>query len=344
METQCIAVPTSEGQRAITILKQSNLLDSKLRIESDENYLYIPVKDIKKSGELLQNSNIPSHVTFAMFEQKKNRPKSISEVLQQVLPKELWKDIPSSFDIIGDKVVVEIKPTLDEYETDIGLAFMFVHPSVTSVYRKEGAVSGSYRTRPVKLIAGVDEPSTIHREYGLGIVVDVSKVYFSPRLSTEHDRVSSLAKPGEKVLDMFCGVGSFPLHIASKVDTSITAVDINPYAIECLNKSIELNRKKLKGTIAPINSDIKEVPVKIFDRVIMNHPSGAKEFIPLAFKFTQPGSKLHYYTFAPIEGFEEFVQEELGDFASSVEIKNYQKIRQYSPTHYHLAVDMIRTS
>ncbi|RMG41386.1 MAG: class I SAM-dependent methyltransferase family protein, partial [Methanobacteriota archaeon] len=256
METQCIAVPTSEGQRAIGILKNADLLDTKFRIESDENYLYLPVVEITTSQKLLQDSNIPAHVTFAMLEHKKTRPKSIAEVLHTVIPENLWKDIPSSFDIIGDKIVVEIKPSLNEFEADIGMAFMFVHPSVTSVYRKEGAVSGSYRIRPVRLIAGKDEPLTIHREYGLAIVVDVSKVYFSPRLSTEHARVASLANEGERILDMFCGVGSFPLHIAKNVDAEITAIDLNPDAIECLKKSIALNRKTLKGRINPIQSDI----------------------------------------------------------------------------------------
>ncbi len=345
METQCIAVPTSEGQRAISILKNAKLLDTKFRLESDDNLLYLPVLDIMLSQSLLKESNIPCHVTFALLEQKKTKPKSIAEVLQPILPKELWEDIPSSFDIVGDKIIVEIKPSLDDYETDIGLAFMFVHPSVSSIYRKEGAVSGRYRVRPVKLIAGTDEPVTIHREYGLGIVVDVSKVYFSPRLSTEHARVAQLVKDGEKVLDMFCGVGSFPLHIANKVNAQVTAVDLNPNALNCLKKSIRLNQKKLKGKIDPIQSDIRDFfSHDIFDRVIMNHPSGSKNYLSDAFKFTSPGSFIHYYTFAPIEGYEEFVLKELGEFSDLVQIEGFTRIRQYSPTHYHLAVDLKRTS
>ncbi|RMG24593.1 MAG: hypothetical protein D6732_23520, partial [Methanobacteriota archaeon] len=121
--------------------------------------------------------------------------------------------------------------------------------------------------------------------------------------------------------------------------------DLNPDAIECLKKSIALNRKTLKGRINPIQSDIGDFQEKkTFDRVIMNHPSGSKNYLQIAFNFTELDSVIHYYTFAPIEGYEDFVREELSDYIDKVEIMNYTKIRQYSPTQYHLAVDLRRTS
>ena len=43
---------------------------------------------------------------------------------------------------------------------------------------------------------------------------------------------------GEKILDMFCGIGPFPIVIAREKDVEITAVDINESAIKYLDENI----------------------------------------------------------------------------------------------------------
>ena len=62
----------------------------------------------------------------------------------------------------------------------------------------------------------------MHQEHGIKIFTNVCKAYFSPRLGDEHKRVSDKVKNDEIVVDLFTGVGSFPLHIARKKDATIT--------------------------------------------------------------------------------------------------------------------------
>ncbi len=342
-DVQCIEVDKLEGQRVVGIIKDNGLLDSTHKIRVEGVNLLIPVTDGHQAISLLKGYNVHANIVFAEMERKVSKPQSIYDYLVQSLPQNLWNDIPTAFDIIGDIAIVDLKESLVDYETEVGMAIMLVHPSIRSVYRKIGGVSGQYRLRPLKLIAGMDEPLTFHKEYGLDIMVDVRNTYFSPRLSTEHHRVASNVREGEQVLDLFCGVGSFPLHIASLVECEVVAVDINPSAISCLKKSIEKNRKRLKGRIIPVLTDASQFfPDKKFDRIIMNHPSGSRDFFGIATNLLAKGGIVHYYTFAPIKDYENAVKEELNLYLQDFEIMGYTKIRQYSPTEYHLAVDLKR--
>ena len=70
-------------------------------------------------------------------------------------------------------------------------------------------------------------------------MLDVKKVYFSPRLATERKRITDQVKNNEIIVDMFAGIGPFSISIARKHKVKIYAIDINPYAYKYLKKNIE---------------------------------------------------------------------------------------------------------
>ncbi|NIW14337.1 MAG: hypothetical protein GWN31_10485, partial [Candidatus Thorarchaeota archaeon] len=92
---------------------------------------------------------------------------------------------------------------LDSYDQVIGEAILELHKNVRTVLAKAGAVSGTYRLRDYRVIAGEPHTGTVHKEYGCQYRVDLAKAYFSPRLSYEHNRVASLVEEGETTVDMF---------------------------------------------------------------------------------------------------------------------------------------------
>ena len=70
-------------------------------------------------------------------------------------------------------------------------------------------------------------------------MVDVEKTYFSPRLSFEHQRIASLVKRNETVVNMFAGVGCFSIIIAKTVSpVKVYSIDVNPTAVECMEKNV----------------------------------------------------------------------------------------------------------
>ena len=206
---------------------------------------------------------------------------------------------------------------------------------------KRSAIKGTIRIRDLEFLSGTDDPVTIHKEHQSRLKLDVSKVYFSPRLATERKRVMQSVCDGEKILDMFCGIGPFPIVIAKNKDVDLTAVDINEVAIEYLKENIRLN--KLKGTITPIAGDINEVGASLnckFDRIIMNLPGLAYSFLDLAMDLIEDNGIINYYEFS--DSYEQGI-ERLKDAAlkknKKVEILNCRKVKSTSPGEWHVAID-----
>ena len=67
------------------------------------------------------------------------------------------------------------------------------------------------------------------RENGAKFEFDFSKVYWNPRLVTEHQRIVDLLKPGDVLFDVFAGVGPFAVVAAMKSKRSKN----NPNGIRC---------------------------------------------------------------------------------------------------------------
>ncbi len=170
-------------------------------------------------------------------------------------------------------------------------------------------------------------------------MLDVKKVYFSPRLATERKRITDHVQNNEIIVDMFAGIGPFSISIARKHQVKIYSIDINPYAYKYLKKNINLN--KLEGNIIPILGDVEEVLNGLnlcADRILMNLPGTAWNFLDTAIKSLKPGGILHYYEFAsdyqhPIERIIETA------YPRKVEILNSRKVKSKSPGVWHMGID-----
>src|SRR5260370_10066963 len=110
---------------------------------------------------------------------------------------------------------------------------MEVHPNLRAGFAKSGEVSGPERVRPLRYIAGENRTRTTHREQGSLFKVDLSRVFFSPRLSTDHQRVELLVAMGERVVEMFAGAVALSMLITKgAVKVHVMAIDANPHAID----------------------------------------------------------------------------------------------------------------
>ena len=186
------------------------------RIKALAEFGYIPINDYVDGFEIVD----------VELEAMKKVPHNFSQLLENKLTKKEIEDLRTSFDTIGDIVILEIPDNLEDKKYEIGDAVL-KFTKRKSVYMKKSAVKGTTRVRELEFLAGEDNPVTIHKEHGVRLKLDVSKVYFSPRLATERKRIMENVCEGEKILDMFCGIGPFPIVIARNKQVDITAVDIN---------------------------------------------------------------------------------------------------------------------
>jgi tRNA (guanine37-N1)-methyltransferase len=151
-------------------------------------------------------------------------------------------------------------------------------------------------------VLGAARTETIHKEQGCRFKIDISKAFFSPRLSSEHKRVAEQVRPSECVVDMFAGVGPFSILIARRLeDVQVNAIEANLEAVELIRENAKMNRvqDRVRVWAGDARTIVKDNLQGVATRVIMNHPSQAREFLePACETLRRDGGILHYYTFA----------------------------------------------
>ncbi|MDR2873514.1 MAG: class I SAM-dependent methyltransferase family protein [Methanobrevibacter sp.] len=352
-----VKVPLKGINEVKNILIKINLLNKYYKIKTDGNYGLIAIKTPKnlenlenKINENLKMSKIKDlnkstvKIENIGMEPFKKEPRSLSEQLKGKLNEDEIKYLKTSFDIIGDLVLLEIPKNLEKHKEVIGNACIDF-TNTKSAFMKKSGIKGVIRTREIERIAGEDNSRTIAKEHGVKISLDLKQVYFSPRLATERKRVEKQAKNGEKILDMFTGVGPLPILIAKNKNVEIYGVDINKIAIEYFKENIKIN--KLNDHIYPIFGDINDVALKFkekglkFNRIIMNLPETAYKFLDLSIYLLSDNGILHYYEFS---GDYEILINRIKQIAiiynREIEVLNMRKVKSSSPGRWIMGVDV----
>ena len=326
LRSQGVRVRKSEAEKVRKKLIEEGKIDTELRISKDGDYVIIPVKD-----------GLEGYDTVIWdFEEKEKRLRyqDIADI-----PEELKEHLPTSFDIIGDVLMIKIPDEMMDYRKQIGEAILKALPSIRVVAMDRG-VKGEYRTRDLEIIAGSGPTETIHTEYGIRLKVDPARAYFSPRLANEHRRIAELVRDGEEIIDMFAGVGPFSIMIAKMKKVHIYAIDLNPDAIRYLEENIRLNN--VSG-IEPINADARFIVRSLTaDRVIMNLPHSALHFFEDALSAVDDGW-IHYYEIIDDDKAKERINElkAMGeDVGKDVSLENLIRIRNYAPGMGHYVWDL----
>ncbi|MDY6965563.1 MAG: class I SAM-dependent methyltransferase family protein [Halobacteriota archaeon] len=330
MQSICIKVPRRSGESARRASIDADLLNIDLRVISDGEFIYLPLKRRPEKDEMEQIGQAASlsEISERKFEEVEGR-----RTLQQIL------GFKPSFEMIGDIAI--LNPDVCPDFRSSAEAILSAHKNIKVVVRPITPVQGTFRVKNFEIISGEDRTETVHREYGCSYALDLQKVYFSPRLSTERSRVADQVKVGESVVDMFAGVGSFTIQVAKKAG-KVIAIDINPEAINLLRKNLELNHiinvDVMQGDVRDFSQDLKGLA----DRIIMNLPHTAHEFLPDAVLMLKDTGILHYYDIRHEDDLFDDALKAIKDAAGSfrVSIYNKRKIRSYAPHKYNIAIDV----
>ncbi len=330
MEVPCVAVSRVDGEQTRQALASAGVLSEDYQIVHEDGTLYIPVTD-------------PATV-----------PKEFKTITRE-LPAREGLQAPAdilgfepSLERLGDVVIVDEDDS--ERAQEIADAVLDSDLPARSVLNRASKIKGELRVRDWELLAERDDPDvdrkpteTVHREYGHEFLVDLDSVYFSPRLATERHRVVEQIQPGEQVLDMFAGVGPFAIPAASR-GAEVVAVDLNETAIEYLRENAD--RNGVSERITAIAGDIHEVAADYHgwaDRLVMNLPHSANEFVETAVDLAGDECVIHYYDiqhdsdpFGP--GIETIRAAAEPDYEVTVETEHV--VRSYAPHELNVCLDV----
>ena len=272
--------------------------------------------------------------------------KMLKRILQDVFSEKESEQLISAFDQIGDIIIVRIPDSLVSKKEIIGKTLLEQVSTAKSIFYQSSPVEGDFRTRQLEVIGGEDKTQTEYKENGCRFIVDVEKAFFSPRLSTERERIAGLVKEGEVIINMFGGVGMFSLLAAKETACTVYNIDINPVAAQLCKENVQIN--KLKGEVISLNGDatqiINEQLAGKADRVLMLLPERSDEFLDSALNGLKKKGTIHYYSHMHADKKQDAPKLSEEHFLSvnktNAEIITSRNVRPVGPRFYQTVVDV----
>lgn len=290
-------IPCEKGQKLISYLQEHDLFDKRYKSLKKNDFLHFVVRE---RFELFD-------VDFVDMDESEFETATVHVTLKDALAGKLsdaeLAKLKTAFDSVGTIAILEIDTELRHVEKVIGETLLAINPQLNTVLRKDGEHQGEFRTQPMKLLAGVDTRVAELVENGVKMRVNVETVYFSPRLSNERMRIAQQVKSGEDVLILFSGAAPQGVIIGKHSPANhIDCVEINPEGHKYALENIALN--KLTNVTAICGDAHTVVPDKKYDRITMNLPKTAFEFLDDALSHAKESCVLHYYDFLHDEEFD----------------------------------------
>ncbi len=227
---------------------------------------------------------------------------------------------------LGDVIIFHgEKPTSEEME-DVS---MREHPrGILWISGHDGVM----RKPRITLLTG-NAGEVTHKESGIIYHLDVEKIMFSQGNREEKNRISQLIKPGERVGDMFAGIGYFTLGMA-RAGAQVHAMEINPVSCLYLCQNVQVNR--LSSLVTAEEGDCRNLLHETYERIHMGHFE-AVSFLPYALDHVHPGTILHVHM---IQDQSLMIEDILSSHGYRGEI-SIHPVKKVGPHQMHMVADVV---
>jgi len=220
--------------------------------------------------------------------------------LRERAGEELARQMPLGYQRMGRVLLVRLPKTLRPYFPDIGRAWQ-EELGVETVVTPVGPIDGEARRPQVEILAG-ESTETEVVEHGVRWRFDVARIMFAQGNRNERLRAKRLVGPGEKVLDLFAGIGYFAIPAAlAHPSVRVRAIEKNPDAYRYLQ--INARRNGVVEQIDAVLGDNRTVEIAegAFDQIFLGWLPSAVPWVPLALRAARStGATLYVHLVADV--------------------------------------------
>ncbi len=327
-----LVVPKADVDDAITRLRENGAYDDTRRVrEHDDGGIEIPVVVAPEAvaGRVIEQSD-PAPRIAGLDDMLAERGFSETEIAAA----------PSSWAVIGDVVLARFEGC--PRREAVGEALLDLQNAETVLDRF--GIAGEHREPDVEVVAGSGDTETVHVEHGTKYALDLATVMFSPGNKRERVRMGEVVAAGERVLDMFAGVGYFTLPMA-RAGAEVTAIERNPAAFRYLVENAPLNG--VDERVRPFRADCRDATDgfaasgETFDRVVMGYYDAFKH-LDSALSVIGDGGIVHMHEATPEAELPERPVERLRTVAGhdqEIEVLDRRRVKTYSEGVFHVVID-----
>lgn len=284
---------------------------------------------------------------------------------QHGLPMELESEIPTKLEQFGDALMLSRTDLRDERwlypqkdnERKSSSPLLWSELAdlldVRLIARRSEIANTRTRDSKVELLFG-DSPWVHIKENGITYALDITKVMFSTGNDTEKARVGRLFAEGEIVADFFAGIGYFTIpYLVHAKAAMVHACDINPSAIECLEKNLKLNGVQDRAKVYSCdNVELATQIPGVADRINLGLLPSSEESWSTAVKVLKPeGGWMHVHgnvakKEATVAKWGAYVRDQIQRLAD-IQCKHWRvsctkvgKVKSYAPNVLHCVADI----
>ncbi|GAA0264556.1 class I SAM-dependent methyltransferase [Halobacterium noricense] len=290
-----VVVPKPDSEARIAALEAEGVYDDARKVrEHDAERVELPVT--------ARPSDTPIERVVEQSDPELRAP-GLDDLLRERGWSEAERDrAPSSWAVVGTVILADF--TDCPRPTEVGDALLDLHSEADTVLAR-GGIDGEHREPDVSVVAGAGDTETVHTEHGTKYALDLSRVMFAPGNKAERARMGEVVRDGEqsepsecassegrsssdhssgrspredgnggpasgdgeRVLDMFAGIGYFALPMA-RAGATVTAVEKNPESFRYLAENAQLN--DVSENLDCVLGDCREVDSEA-DRVVMGY-------------------------------------------------------------------------
>jgi tRNA wybutosine-synthesizing protein 2 len=268
----------------------------------------------------------------------------VRERLRRVAGDRAADAMPRGYQRVGRVLLLRLPPELDPYGAFLAEAWC-EELGVETVLAHRGPIQGELRRPRVERLGGGSTETEVV-EHGSRWRLDAARLMFAAGNRTERLRFARLVRPGERVADLFAGIGYFTVPAARACpEASFVSVEKNPVAYSYLEENVRRNR--LEGRVRCVLGDNRSAPLEAasFDRVLLGYLPSAVPWVGRAVRLLGPrGGALHVHlvTDARDAAAEaaRTVSEELGRLGvRTAGAPAAREVKPYGPGRTHAVVD-----